>query len=151
MPKVLDYIIEIRDRGEKIPVAVKIDFVSNWCVREYNDIFTDASKVRMLWAAISDATTEIAGLKIEKPEGYKDKITTLKEKSKSATDEILKVGNSDFIKRRFELLTKLLTDNGVTEERLLNFKTWDEQIDPAQAMAFLSEAIYKDIDKKKIQ
>jgi hypothetical protein len=151
MSKVLDYIIEIRDRGEKIPVAVKIDFVSNWCVREYNDIFSQATEVQKDWDDINNYTSEISALKIEKPEGYKEQIADLQSKLKAATTRIITVGNSDILSRRFTLIKRLLVDNGINDERLLSDKVWDEQIDPAQAVEFLAICIYKDIDKKKLR
>ena len=148
---VLKYDLEYREKGEKKILSLSIDFVSNYCIREYAEISAAIATVKNSWQKISDLTTEITAAAIEQPEGYKQANAERKAQIEEYTKGILDYSDDKFLRRRFELIKLLLSDNGITDENFLSFDFWDRQVDPATANAFLDAAIYKDINKKKLQ
>lgn len=149
MGKVLNFELEYREKGEKKILNLTIDFVSNWCIREFGEIFAGVATVKNSWDAISDLNAELAEAKALKEDGYKEKVSFIKERIKSETDAILTFSNNGFLERRFALVKQILIDNGVTDEKVLSPEFWDRNVDPAVMIEFLTACVYKDMDKKK--
>ena len=150
MGKVLNYEVEYREKGEKKSLPLAIDFVSNWCIDEFSAVSACASVVKSRWNKISDLTTEIAGLQIERPDGYREQVREKKEQIDALTKSILEYSNGSFFTRRFELVKTILEDNGVKDEKFLSADFWNKSVEPDVLIKFLDAAIYKDIDKKKV-
>lgn len=150
MSKTLNFELEYREKGEKKVLPLAIDFVSNWCVDEFSAISACAAVVKSRWNKISDLTTEIAGLQIERPDGYKEQVRERKEQIDALTKSILEYSNGSFFTRRFELVKTIIEDNGVKDEKFLSADFWNKSVEPDVLIKFLDAAIYKDIDKKKV-
>jgi len=150
MGKVLNFELEYREKGEKKILNLTIDFVSNWCVDEFSAISAAASVVKARWNKISDLTTEIAALNIERPDGYKEQVHERKAQIDALTKSILEYSNGSFFTRRFELVKTILEDNGVKDEKFLSSDFWNKNVEPDKLISFLDAVIYKDIDKKKV-
>ncbi len=147
--KAIDYALEYRENGERRIYHLSIDFVSNYIIREFNKIMQVAYDVQNKWDRISDITTEISSLKMEKPEGYLDKLIRLDSDMSAMTAGILSHDTEGVVNKRFEILQQLLNDNGYKEPFLHDFDFWDKQVDPSQMIELLSLCAWKDIPKKK--
>jgi hypothetical protein len=151
MSEVLKATIEYREKGEKKETIFNIDFVSNWCIREYSDIMALSASVKMKWDRISDLRTEMMAISIEKPEGFREKSKEKKAELETLNKDIISFSENDFLKRRYELIETLLRDNGITDEKFFSFDFWDRCVEPSQVIKFITDCVYKDMGKKKIQ
>jgi len=147
--KKIDYILLYREEGEQKALPLEIDFVSNWCIREFNKIMKVAFDVQNKWDKISDITSEMAALKFDKPDGYLDKMIRLESDMSEMTAGILSHDSEMVIQKRFELIKQLLSDNGYKEPFLYDFDFWDRCVDPNNIIEFLTKCIWKDMPKKK--
>jgi hypothetical protein len=147
----IKYVLPYREKGKAKTVEFKIDFTSNWVVREFNNIMQMVYETQKAWNAVVLKSTEIKYLQETKPEGYYEKVETLYKELKELTDGIQAIGDDDILQRRYELIKTILIDNGVTDEKILSFEFWDKNVEPDTIIDFLEKVSWKDIDKKKIQ
>ena len=149
--KVLDYVLEwVDDNGREVSRSLPISFASNYITREYNVILDEARKVQKAWDKISDITSEINALKIRRPDGYKDRLAELDEAANKEKEIIERIGSGDIIARRFELVKELLIKNGVKEDdEILDADFWDKSVDATVMWDLLTQAVHKDVVKKK--
>ena len=146
--KVLEYELEYRDNGESKVDRIKISFISNYVIREYNSILSSTLEVKHLWDRLSDVMTEIsAAMAREEPEKTIDDLMVEQD---ALTDELSKYSEDNIVERRVALLSYILKDNGVTDEKFSLFDFWDRSVEPAVQLDFLEQCAYKDIDKKKV-
>lgn len=123
-----------------------ISFVSNYVTREYNALMRDANKVKDQWDNMQNILTENAQLKLEKPEGWKEKVSENEKEYLSYTNAIIEVGESNFFDRRFDLIKTILIDNGYeNDQELMTFDFWDRQVDPNEINRILMKIVYKDL------
>jgi len=153
MAKVVEFILEYRENGERKILPLKIDFVARICNKLYNEQIKVITDVQTKWDAISDVTSEIAALKVEKSEGWKDQVKDKQAEIVELTQSIIKYNDDRVFENRVELVQRILRDNGYKQDFLFEFDFWNEQVDPGTIIKFLTECIYKDIpdDKKKLQ
>jgi len=94
---------------------------------------------------------ESAELREKRPDGWKDKIKENASEIKDLADRIYAVEDAGFFKQRFEAIKIILSVNNVKEDdELMNESTWADKMDFADPMAFITSALQKDIDKKKL-
>ena len=151
MTKEIKYDLEYREKGERKKLPLSIDFVSNWCIREFNKLMQIIFDIQSKWDDISDLNTEIAALKTEKPDGWKDQVAAKSKQVTEMSQAILAFDSEEIVHKRFDLLKQLLEDNGYKQEFLYDFNFWDKQVDPDMIIKFLTACTWKDIDKKKVQ
>jgi hypothetical protein len=61
------------------------------------------------------------------------------------------VEDAGFFKDRFDAIKIILSVNGVKDDdELMKEDTWTDKMDYADPMAFITSALQKDIDKKKL-
>jgi len=149
MSKEITCVLPYREKGKEKALEIKIDFVSNWVIREFNNIMQIVYETQKSWNAVILKSTEIKYLQEEKPEGYIDRVENLYKDMKELTDKISDIGETGILERRFEVIKTILEDNGVTDERLLSFDFWDRNVEPDSVIDFLEQVAWKDIDKKK--
>lgn len=141
------------DKGKEKTKSFTINFVSNKILRDYNSIMLDSSNVKNSWNRIQDILTDSAFLKVNKSNGWQDKIKKNDEEYKNLVSDVYEVGKSDFFKRRFEIITTLLKDNGhENDTEAMCYEFWDEKVPPDQIVRSLTKVIYKDLlvgSKKK--
>jgi hypothetical protein len=142
MRKKIEYNLEYREDGEKKFFLFVIDFVCNWCIKEFNAVMAMAFDIQNKWDRISNINSIIAS-----ENGNKKK---LKEEEQECLDYIIKYKDMDIVERRFAILKQILIDNGYKQEQFLNFDFWDRCVDPSTIIEFLGACIWKDIDKKKL-
>jgi sugar-specific transcriptional regulator TrmB len=94
---------------------------------------------------------ESAELREKRPDGWKDKIKENASEIKDLADRIYAVEDAGFFKDRFEAIKIILSVNGIKDDdELMNESTWADKMDFADPMAFITSALQKDIDKKKL-
>ena len=148
--KEIIYKLPYREKGKKKEIEIKIDFVSNWVVREFNHIMQVVFETQKAWNSTILKSSEIKYLQEEKPDGYYERIENLYGEIKELTDQIQEIGKTDILQRRFEVIQVILEDNNVKEQKLFSFDFWDKCVDPEYMLDFLDKIAWKDIDKKKI-
>lgn len=145
--KVLEYDLIYRVNGEEKKDKIKISFVSNWCIREFNEISQIVLDVRNKWDEYSDIISEISAVAAG-AEGNADLLDATRD---AIIEEIASIAGDDVLRRRFELIKTLLVDNSYKKEKYFDFDFWDRQVEPAVQLDFLEKCVFKDIDKKKAQ
>lgn len=149
MTKKIEYLLEYREDGERKVYQLEIDFVSNYCIREFNHIMQVVYDVQNKWDKIGDLRTEIAALRTDRPDGYVEKSALLENEINSLANQITANDTEGILKKRFELVKQILSDNGYKEPFFYQYDFWDKCVDPAQIIEFISLCAWKDIPKKK--
>lgn len=84
-------------------------------------------------------------------DGWKDKVKENNREIKELREKIYAVEDAGFFEERFEAIKVILEANGVKEgDELYNPSLWAESMDYSEPMAFITQALGKDIDKKKL-
>ncbi len=153
MRKEITYKLPYRQDGDKFEKEIHIDFISQYVLNEYSKIVDLAQKAERANDRISDLNSLIAAEKMKKEEGYEERIEKFSNELKEQIDIILDFNDNGYFKKRFDILNRMLVDNGYkNDELLMDQKFWDECVDPLDLILFMTKAIYKDIDpanKKK--
>lgn len=145
MRKKIDYKLEYRENGEQKVKMLTVDFVSNWIIKKFSDLILLGGEAEQAYIRISDIHTELAGEELTD-----EKIDLLKQEIEQCNNKILEFNENGYFEKRYEILKRLLIDNGYNDEKLLSFEFWDQCVDPVNIMEFMYEAVYKDVQKKKI-
>ena len=145
----IEYDLDYFEDGIIKTETLKINFVSNRCRREYNEIISGAYEVQNLFDNINYKTANISALKKEKPKDYKKNISDIEKEILIFVSKIEKYGETQILQKRYEIVKKILEQNNITDEKFFNFEFWDENVDPSDIINFLDKCIFKDIDTKK--
>lgn len=144
--KVFDFELEYFEKGELKKDLLKIRFVSRKNTRDYEDMMKTIYEVKSIWDDISDKITEVAAAEANGED------TELLEMELDQLNEDILIYNDDRnIKKRFEIIKRILEDNGITDEKYLSFEFWDENVEPSIELDFVVGCMFKDNDKKKHQ
>ena len=151
MRKEINFKLNYRVKGKEHNIDLKVDFISNRIRNDYSKIITISQDVEKINNKINELSSEVLKEKIKKEDGYRDVVKTLKIEIDKHIDSLLDFNNNDFFKDRIDLLQRILIDNGYEDNDLImSFLFWDEYVEPADLIEFMTLAIYKDIDKKKV-
>lgn len=142
--KVFDFELEYFEKGELKKDLLKIRFVSRKNTRDYEDMMKLVYEVKSIWDDISDKITEIASA-----ESNGEDTELLKMELNQLNEDILLYNDDRNIKKRFEIIKRILEDNGITDEKYLSFDFWDEHVAPETELDFVVGCMFKDNDKKK--
>ena len=143
--------VPYRDEGDDKEIKIKIDFVSQRTMKNYSDLVQLAGIAEDSHNRMSDLNTLIAAEQAEKKEGHKERIDEYLKELKEQYDQILEFNDNGYFEKRYKILERLLIDNGHKEnEMIMDVNFWDEKVDPADLIVFMTEAIYKDTSKKKV-
>jgi len=152
MKKEIVYTLSYREEGEEKEIDIKIDFISNRAMKDFSSIFVLGDKANKAWNRVSDLESLIAA---EKEDGYEKENEKIKEYALEIDDcykVIMDFTENGYFIKRVELLQRILIDNGYKEDELLmSSDFWDDCVDPLDLLNFLTSAINKDNDKKKVQ
>ena len=148
--KVLKYELEYREKGEPKIDVLPISFVSNWCVREFNELSETQYGVKINWNKYQNIKSLISSVNAGGDVGKTAE--ELEEEAEQVVQDTLKFGDFNYEQRRFELTKVLLEDNGIKNEKYYDFNFWDRQVEPIMQNGLLEQSIFKDIelDKKKV-
>lgn len=145
MRKKISYLLEYREDGEHKEIDIEIDFISNRVIKDYSDLILLAGEVEKAHNRISDIYTILASEKLTDKE-----IEDYKKEEENCLATILKFNDNGYFEKRFEILKRILIDNGYkNDKKLMSFDFWDESVDPFNLLEFMSKSVYKDIDNKK--
>jgi len=98
-----------------------------------------------------ELTKDIAGLRKDKPSGWKETLAEKQARVDQIKDQVFSVEDAGFFEERFEAIKLVLEANDIREgDELLSMKTWEEKMDYSDPMAFITFALQKDQDKKKL-
>jgi len=150
MSKEITFNLPYREEGEKKSIDIKIDFVSNYCIKQFNMIVQSAMDVKNKWDNIVILSESIAELQILKPNNSKDQIILKLKEIDKINSEIMAYETNDYLKNRYELVKQILKDNGCKNEMLMSYDFWDRQVDPEDLIKFIKDVVNKDtiIQKK---
>jgi hypothetical protein len=148
--KSIDLVLRYRVDGQDRFLSVTVDFISNYVSHKFNEIIQGATAIKVKWDMISDLTTLIAGLQAERPDGYKEKVKENQAKITELAEEITSYDADTFVEKRSEIFGIILKDNGINEEKFFDHDFIDRCIDPNDMMEFMTQSVYKDMDKKKL-
>ena len=141
----LIYPLPYVDKGVQHVRDIKVNFTSNGARKAYYTIEVEVENARMLWQNHQLTRAEIAAAKAGK-EPYDHLIDGLRE----IEEQISKIGNADFFERRFGLIHRILSDNGVKEgDKILTREFWEDHVDVEVVLDFLKAAIDKDVEAGK--
>ena len=145
MRKKIHYTVEYRDQGEDKEIEISIDFISNRVMKEYSDVVLIADEAQRAFNRMSDISTILAGEELTE-----EKKQELKEEDIKCTEKILEFNENNYFKKRFDVLEKILIDNGHKDnEMLMDVNFWNDCVEPSELLKFMTNAVYKDIDPKK--
>ena len=144
--KVFDFELEYFEKGELKKDLLKIRFVSRKNTRDYEDMMKTIYEVKSIWDDISDKITELAAA-----ETSGEDTELLQMELDQLNEDILIYNDERNIKKRFEIIKRILEDNGITDEKYLSFEFWDENVEPSTELDFVVGCMFKDEDGKKKQ
>ena len=131
------------DNGVDDYKLVVIDFIPNSVRRDFLDINETITQVQLDSIKIQELQIELS-----QSEDNKEQKRIIKDINELA-NKIKNVGKSDFFKKRFKLIEKILIKNRVEDSDLLDFEWWDECVEPSEIVDFLNKAVSKDNDTGK--
>lgn len=138
MKKILNINIPYFEQGNIKHKHVEIFFVSNWCIKEYNDSIKKQIEYSEKINALSRLKTEILSLKTQ--EEIKNNLNKQNE---------LSVYFDNYSNNTFVLIKKLLEDNKIKDKQLLDYNFWYKQVDNKFVLKFVTDCIFKDMPKTK--
>jgi hypothetical protein len=147
--------LDYRKAGEENTVEINVDWISNYCQREFGDIAAEVTEIKSAWDRMKVILSDRGTLLFECKEGkitkdeFSQKIKILDKEDKELENRIKSYDEKSFFKRRFELVKQILTDNKCPHEFLYDYDFWDKCVSPTDLMVFLSRSVYKDIDNGK--
>ena len=152
MKKELDYELVYFEKGQEKTKKIKIFFASQKVQRDYGSWLSGAAQIMKLNEERTELIEDFGSLMVNKELSFADKREKMKALKALITlknKEIIDLSGEDQLRSRFEITKRLLNDNGVIDEDLLDYSFWDEKVEPHVSNEFLQLSIYKDHDLKK--
>ena len=150
MRKEVSFKLGYRDAGVDNEINIKVDFISNRVTKEYSVIMGLATQAEQANNRISDLYSLIAATEVNKEKGWEKQIEDYEIELQDCTDIILSFNDNNYFQKRHEVLQRILIDNKYGKNGMLMSQDfWDENVDPADLILFLSTVVFKDFDSKK--
>ena len=155
MRSVLNLDVPYYHKGEKVKKTVRIEFISNRVVRDYNVLSEKLNNALTLHGEKAKKLQEIAAIVADKSIKFFDKRKASKELTEELKDIERRIKQADeesILKERFDIITRILDDNGCKDSDLFTLDFWDEKTEVSTSWGFLAKAVMKDVDinsKKK--
>ena len=143
----LTYILPYREKGKKLTKEIKLSFVSNGARRDYFSLEAERARTGALWGEYQMKVAERAAAiaRKESPESIEAEI-------ESISEQITNIGTPDFFGRRYDLIRRLLIDNGVKDsDKLTSREFWEDCVDVNELLDFLKTAINKDTESPNVK
>lgn len=147
MRKEIEIKVPYFQKGKDLEKKVKVSFISNRVLRDYNSIMTRLNVSMSYYKQLDDLNKKIADIiadkrikllnKRSKAKPFVDEITTVKEKIKESNENQL-------LEDRFMLIKRILEDNECMDDDLLSYDFWDNQTEAITSWGFLTQACMKD-------
>ena len=152
MRKEIKYELTYFKKGEELKKIIPIKFVSNRVYDLYADVAEKSNRLQILIEQQKKAIEDFAWISTDVSYTLKErreKTQPIKDELDKIIKEIKNLDNKAFVKERFNLIERILTDNGVTDSDLLNIDFWNDCVEPIEVWGFLSAAVTKDTNSKK--
>ena len=133
----------VTNTGEEKEYKFEIGFVSNRILAEYGEVARTIKEVQDNWISLNKEANKIAEGKIKESES---KYTP--EQMDEIQVNITRLASPEFFQKRYDLIKRLLNMNGYNEGEFLKEEFWWDNVEPANIVKFLNQAVYKDIEKK---
>jgi len=140
----------VEDNGIQKELEINISFVPNIAIKKYNEIISTVHEVMKTWDDMNYLIADMAALDKEKPDGWKQQKLNKEIEYVTKANEIRLKGDQYFFDKRLELIFLLLKKNGIQDEKFFDPSFWDNNVDPSDILDFITAAIYKDENKKKL-
>lgn len=143
----LTYILPYREKGKELKKEIRISFVSNGARRDYFALDAEIKRVGLLWREYQAKVAEHAAAKAT--DNPTDEIDA---ELNDIIEQIQNIGTPDFFGRRYELIKRMLIDNGVKEsDKIVSREFWEDCVDVEELLEFLRTAINKDIESENVK
>lgn len=136
---------EYKDNGQWNKFELNIDFVSRGVRDLINSYLASLTSYANKFNKINDIQSEIAALKIQQTEGYKDKVKSLESESKSLYDDIRGTELLSKEEEGISLIKRVLHDNGIFEDhKMFSNDFWQNNVKPGSIVQFLTKCYFID-------
>lgn len=150
--KSVDIFLPYTDKGETKNKVVKISFLSNRMIREFNALNQDMIELLALYSEYEEVNRKILDVfkalnrKIKERKGEYEELNA----EKIRLEELINAkATEDFFKRKIDFIIGVLVKNGCSDKEILTFEFWDESVEPADITVFLKTVMSKDADPQK--
>ena len=140
----LKHNINYFENGQQKEISIGIVFVSNRVNRDYLEMVEEIVQFKTDYDLLQKKMENCSSVLIDKAEGWEDRIKDIENDVYELKLKMADYSSGSILEKRFDLITRLLKDNGVKDERLYNYEFWDENIEPDEAMKLLTLAVNKD-------
>ena len=120
MAKEIEYIFHYRKDGEKKELKVKIDFIPNKRITEFNEFIRHIGGIAKSWEQIGDLQVLNAALETDKPEGWKEQIQKNSDEIKSLSEEIVSCNTEEILKPYFANILYLKNNGMIANSDIFN-------------------------------
>jgi len=147
----MEYKISICERGKKRVRSINIERVPYKVFKIAQRLERLVNETQAAQVEYMDVTKEVLALKKDKPSGWKELLAEKQARLDQIKDQVFAVEDAGFFVERFEAIKLVLEANDIRDgDELLDIKTWEEKMDYSDPMAFITFALQKDQDKKKL-
>jgi hypothetical protein len=145
MKKTYKDTIKYYENGKEKELPVSIAFVSNRASREYTELMSDIDTFRKKSEEHQRLLSESGTIIAEHKDGYKDELKKNEAKRAKIKEELAEYQNCDIFNNRVKLITMILRQNGINDEKMMSFDFWDECVESYEMMKFLIGCMCKDV------
>lgn len=152
MRKEIVYELTYFKKGQELKKRIPIKFISNRIYDLYADVAQNANDILILTERRKKAIEKLAYLMIRKDKAIlqrRSDAKPIKDELKEIEQKIKTNNGVDFLEQRFNLIKRILEDNGVEDTELLSIDFWNDNVEPTEVWGFLTAAITKDTEGKK--
>lgn len=147
----MEYKITIHEKGKTRVRSINIERVPYKVFKIAQRLERLVNETQAAQVEYIELTKEIQSLRKDKPAGWKETATEKQSRVDQIKDQVFSVEDAGFFEERFEAIRLVLEANDIREgDELLSVKTWEEKMDYSDPMAFITFALQKDQDKKKL-
>jgi regulator of replication initiation timing len=147
----MEYKITIHEKGKTRVRSINIERVPYKVFKIAQRLERLVNETQAAQIEYIELTKEIQGLRKDKPVGWKETTAEKQSRVDQIKDQVFSVEDAGFFEERFEAIRLVLEANDIREgDELLSVKTWEEKMDYSDPMAFITFALQKDQDKKKL-
>lgn len=135
------------EKGKELEKDVKISFISNRVVRDYNQVMKRLNESLSYYGQINEANKAVADIIASKDIKLMDKRNLAKpygEEIKELKRKIKEADEDSILSDRFEIIKRILEDNDIKDPDLLLMKFWDDKTEASTSWSFLTQAVMKD-------
>lgn len=145
----MEFEIRIRESKKVIRKRIlDIEIVPYKVVKIAQYVEQKATKVKNLNNDYEQLNEDMARVRAERADNWRDEYRKLKADYKEIEEEIMSINDSGFFDERFEAIELILKSNGIKDDdELMNIDFWEKKIDYSYPMSLITFAINKDIKK----